>query len=82
MSKPISIRVTDRTLERLERMSRATDRSKSFLAAQAIEDFLDLQEWQVAAIQKGIEQAERGEVVPHEEALKALDRWRKSGRAD
>jgi RHH-type transcriptional regulator, rel operon repressor / antitoxin RelB len=82
MSKPISIRVTDRTLKRLDRLSQATDRSKSFLAAQAIEDFLDLQEWQVAAIQKGIAEAERGDVVTHEEALKALNKWGKSGCAD
>ena len=82
MSKPISIRVTDRTSKRLERLSQATERSKSFLAAQAIEDFLDLQEWQVAAIQKGVAEAETGDVVTHEEALKALSKWGKSARAD
>lgn len=82
MSKPISIRITDRTSKRLDRLSQATDRSKSFLAAQAIEDFLDLQEWQVAAIQQGVAEAERGDVFTHEEALKALSKWGKSGRAD
>jgi RHH-type transcriptional regulator, rel operon repressor / antitoxin RelB len=82
MSKPISIRVTDRTSKRLDRLSQATERSKSFLAAQAIEDFLDLQEWQVAAIQKGVAEAERGDVVTHEEALKALSKWGKPARAD
>lgn len=71
----VSVRLSEPVADRLENLSRATCRSKSFLAAQAIEEFLALQEWQVAAIQEGIEAADRGEVVSHDDAVAELKRW-------
>lgn len=71
----ISVRMPGELAERLERLARATERSKSFLAAQAIEEFVALQEWQVEAIREGVAAAERGDVVGHKEALAELKRW-------
>ena len=73
----ISVRVEDDLAKRLERLAKATDRSKSYLAAQAIEEYVALQEWQVQAIQKGITAAKRGNVVSHDEAIAELKRWGK-----
>ena len=73
----VSVRLSEAVADRLEHLAQATDRSKSFLAAQAIEEFIAVQEWQVAAIKEGIEAADRGEVVSHEEALAELSRWGK-----
>lgn len=78
-SRLISVRVPDDLAERLERLAEATDRSKSSLAAQAIEELVAVHEWQVQAIQAGIAAAGRGEVASHEEASAALTRW--GGRA-
>jgi RHH-type transcriptional regulator, rel operon repressor / antitoxin RelB len=77
-TKLISVRVTKEVAKRLSGLATATDRSKSYLASQAIEDFLALQEWQVAAIREGIEQADREPLLPHRDALKRLKRWRRS----
>lgn len=74
----VSVRLSDPVAERLENLAHATNRSKSFLAAQAIEEFLALQEWQVAAIKEGIDAADRGELVSHDEAVDELSRWGKS----
>ncbi len=74
----VSVRLSDPVAERLENLAQATNRSKSFLAAQAIEEFLALQEWQVAAIKEGIDAADRGELVSHDEAVAELGRWGKS----
>ena len=74
----VSVRLSDPVAERLENLAQATSRSKSFLAAQAIEEFLALQEWQVAAIKEGIDAADRGELVSHDEAVAELSRWGKS----
>lgn len=71
----LSVRVSQDLAERLEKLAKATDHSKSFLAAQAIEEFITLQEWQVEAIKEGIAAAERGEIVSHEEALAELSKW-------
>lgn len=76
----ISVRVENDLAKRLERLAKATDRSKSYLAAQAIEEFVALQEWQVQAIQEGIAAAKRGEVVSHDKAATELKRWGKRAR--
>lgn len=74
-SVTMSIRLSPQTRERLDKLAQATDRSKSWLAAQAVEAFLDLQEWQVAAIQEGLAQAERGEFVEQDTVLAKLRQW-------
>ena len=56
----LTVRVEAHIAERLARLARATSRSRSFLAAEAIEEYLAVQEWQVEAIAEGIEAADRG----------------------
>lgn len=75
----ISVRVSDDVAQRLAELADATDRSKSYLAAQALEEFIALQEWQVKAIRQGIRQADTGKLVEHKEALKVLGKWGKRG---
>jgi RHH-type rel operon transcriptional repressor/antitoxin RelB len=73
----MSVRMPERLAERLESLAKATDRSKSDLAALAIEEFVAVQEWQVQAIQDGIAEAEAGKVVNHDKAIKELKKWSK-----
>jgi RHH-type transcriptional regulator, rel operon repressor / antitoxin RelB len=73
----MSVRMPGRLAERLENLAKATDRSKSYLAALAIEEFVAVQEWQVQAIQEGMAEAEGGKVVDHDKALKELKKWGK-----
>ncbi len=73
----LSIRVPEELSERLDALAKATDRSKSFLAVQAIEEFVTIQEWQVAAIDEGIAEADAGKVVSHEKAVEELRKWGK-----
>jgi len=68
----VSLRIEEELADRLNRLAEATGRTKSFIASQAILDYLALQEWQVAAIQEGVAAADRGELVEHDEALKIL----------
>lgn len=75
----VSARVPDDLAKRLEKLAQNMHRSKSFLAAQAIEEFVDLQEWHVQAIKEGIAAVERGEVVSHEQAVAVLKSWGKRG---
>jgi RHH-type rel operon transcriptional repressor/antitoxin RelB len=37
----------------------------SFLAAEAISEYLDINEWQVSGIKRAIASLDRGEGVPH-----------------
>jgi predicted transcriptional regulator len=71
----VSVRIPKGVAKRLAALAAATDRSKSYVAAQAIEGFLALHEWQVKAIRQGLAEADEGKILPHEEALKRLKRW-------
>ena len=71
----VSLRIEEDLADRLSKLAKTTGRTKSFIAAKAIQDYLALQEWQVEAIQKGIDAADRGELVDHEEAVQVLKRW-------
>lgn len=83
MKKPalLSIRVSQDLASRLEKLAQATERSRSYLAAQAIEEFIAVQEWQVEAIKDGVAAADRGELVSHDEALAMLGKWGKKRNA-
>ena len=71
----VSARIPGELAKRLEILAQEMHRSKSFLAAQAIEEFVDLQEWHVNAIKDGIAAVERGDVVSHEQAISVLKSW-------
>lgn len=71
MSTVLTFRVDEQIKEDLESLSEATQRSKSFLASEALKDYLAREAWQVAHIKEGMRQADEGLTVPHEE----VDAW-------
>ena len=74
MKEILTVRLDGETKEKLERIAKATDRSKSYIASEAIRDYINLNEWQIQAIQKGIEQADKGQVISHN---KIKTKWEK-----
>jgi predicted transcriptional regulator len=66
-STTLTVRLTPEVMQRLESVAQRVRRSESFLAAEAIEEFLAVQEWQIAAIEEGIAAAERGDLIPHDD---------------
>lgn len=60
MSATMTIRLDDALKERLEKLASATHRSKSFLAAEAVKEFVELNEWQIQEIQTAITEADNG----------------------
>lgn len=77
----ISARVSPELAKRLAALADFTQRSKSYLAAQAIEEFVNVQEWQVEAIREGIKAASKGETVSHEQAMAVLNSWARNVKA-
>lgn len=67
-----SIRVDEAMLERLDRLARTMDRSRSWVITQAIEQYLDHEEWFVQAVQAGIATADRDELIPHEQVIQEV----------
>ena len=54
----MTIRLPETIKNKLEDLAQATDRSKAYLAAKAIEEFVATQEWQIQAIQAAVKEAD------------------------
>ncbi|XUM24055.1 CopG family ribbon-helix-helix protein [Bradyrhizobium oligotrophicum S58] len=63
-STTLTVRVDDSVNQRLERLAKTTGRSRSVLAAELINDSLDVYESQVDGIQQAIASLDRGEGIP------------------
>jgi predicted transcriptional regulator len=74
-STTFTVRVDSAVKKRLEKLAKSTGRSRSFLAAEAINEYLDLNEWQVAGIKRAIASLDRGEGVPHEQVKDWVTSW-------
>lgn len=77
MSKgSFSLRLSEELKNKLELVAKATGRTKSYIATEAINSYCDLQAWQISAIQEGIKQADNGELISHEEIKSKWERKR------
>ncbi len=80
-STTLSFRVDADKARRLDELVTATARRKSWLLEQALDAYLEIQAWQVAHIEQGIRELDRGEGVPHAAIAARLKTWgRKLGR--
>ena len=75
MTDTVTVRLESELKQRLESLAEATQRSKSFLAAAAIRDFVDLNEWQVQEIGKAVGEADRGEFASDEHVREIFGKW-------
>jgi RHH-type rel operon transcriptional repressor/antitoxin RelB len=66
-SATVTVRLPVEIKEKLERLARSTRRSRNFLAAEAIAEYVDLNEWQIAGIAQSIKQLDDGEGIAHEQ---------------
>ena len=71
----LTIRVEPSVKKRLERVAKSQRRSKAFVAVDAIEDYLAVQEAQIRGIEEAIAAADRGELIPHERVKEWIESW-------
>jgi len=76
-STTISIRLEAAVKERLDHLADATHRSKSFLAAEAIRTFVELNEWQIHETRAALQEADAGDFAKPSDVNKVLGKWRK-----
>ncbi len=65
---------------RLERLAKARDRTKSYLAAEAIRTYLDLNEWQNQEIKAALKEADAGDFASDEEVAAVVGKWKQGAR--
>jgi predicted transcriptional regulator len=74
-SAPIHIELDDDLDRRLSEVAEVMDKPKAALVEQAVRDFLELRDWQDAAIDEGLRAAEEGRVFEHDEIADWVASW-------
>ncbi len=64
-TKPVTIRISKALKNKLEKLAADTKRSRNFLAAEAIGNYLESNEWQIAGIKKAVKSLDAGKGIPH-----------------
>lgn len=72
---PVTVRIPVEVNRKLERLAKATSRSKSWLAAEAIGTYVTSESDFLVAVEEGRKAAESGDVVPYEEVRQWLASW-------
>jgi predicted transcriptional regulator len=72
---PVSVRLDTALNDRVGAIAAALDRPKSWVIEQAVQDFVAMQEWQLAAIDAGIESADAGRVIGHDDVVAWVKSW-------
>lgn len=70
-----TVRLQDETVSKLDRIAEKLDRSRAYVAAQAIEDFIAREEWQLAEIEAGLVEAIRGEFASEAEVERVFNKY-------
>ncbi|MDQ2927264.1 MAG: CopG family ribbon-helix-helix protein [Caldimonas sp.] len=76
MSTTMTIRLEDEVKDRLDRLAESTHRSKSFLASEAIREFVENNEWQIAEIRAALKEADAGDFAGDKEVLALAKKWK------
>ena len=71
----MSLRLPNDLFDQLGDLAEATGRTKTFLAVQALRNFLEQEAWQIAEIKKGIAEADAGDFATDEEMRELDDKW-------
>ena len=77
MDKTVSFRADSRKVKTLDALAAAQQRDRSYLLNEAIDHYLDLQQYHIRLIEEGIREADAGELVDHEQVSKLVTKLRR-----
>jgi RHH-type rel operon transcriptional repressor/antitoxin RelB len=79
-SSVLTLRLDAKLKNQLDRLSKSMNRSRSFVAAQAIQEFVSVNEWQISEIKKGLAEADAGDFATDEEVQQVMKKWTRRAR--
>ena len=68
--KVASVRMEEDKLERIDKLAKATNRSRGLLINQAVDRYLEYEEWYLKTIEAGMEDVKAGSTISHEDLKK------------
>jgi predicted transcriptional regulator len=75
MSTTMTIRLEEDTKARLDALAESTNRSRSFLAAEAIREYIALNEWQIGEIQTALGEADKDDFATPADVQALRNKW-------
>ena len=81
-STSLAFRVSPEKAKRLEELAAATDRPRSWLLEQALDQYLDLQAWQVEQVAQAVAEMDAGQGIPYDEIKEWLLAWGQDRKAN
>jgi len=79
-SSVLTLRLDAKLKNQLDRLSKAMNRSRSFVAAQAIQEFVSVNEWQIGEIKKALVEADQGDFASDKEMQQTIRRLTRRAR--
>jgi predicted transcriptional regulator len=67
-ARTINVRLPEALYKQVEELAKATARTKSFLAIDALTNYVQSESWQIRDIQEGIKEADAGEFATDQQA--------------
>ena len=74
-SSTMTIRLDADLKTRLDKLADVTHRSKSYLAAEAVREYIELNEWQLQEIQAAVTEADAGDFASEESVNAVFGKW-------
>jgi predicted transcriptional regulator len=75
-----TVRLPDDVARKLDALAEKLDRSRSYIAAQAIGDYVTRETWQLADIEAGLRAAERGDFATDVEVAATIAKFTRRNR--
>ena len=72
-TEAFTVRAESNIVHQLDHIAGSLDRSRNYLVNQAIQEYLETHSWQIEKITQGIESADRGELVGHDQVMQEMD---------
>lgn len=82
MSSVLTVRVTDDMKDQMDVLAEATGRTRSWIAAEAIRQYMESESWQIGEIRNALVEADAGDFVEDEEMERVFNKWSPEGRAN
>ena len=73
--KATTIRIEDEKIGRIDGLAKTLSRTRSWVINQAIDRFLEYEEWFIQEVHDGLKEVERGEVATQEEVATKFRKW-------
>ena len=68
-AKTTTIRIDDTVLGRVDSLAKSMSRSRNWVIQQAVDRYLDYEEWFVHQVEQGLEEVKRGKTLSHDEVM-------------